>query len=358
MTVKTISSISALALLIFCGINAYAQKDVPKIKLGGYVDTYIATDGAQLDGHESTLTREFSVVNGKKGQFDLNIAQLTATIEWKDFVRGKATIHSGTLPGQSHNWNPIQEGYAGIQAFEGLWIDAGFFLTHIGSESLLPKDNWLSSHSMVTFFEPFFQAGLRATYTSGPFEGQFHILNGNNMYPDNNDNKTFGWFFGYDFTDKFNVSYAAIIGNEEDAADPSKTLFHNNICFYGKFTDNLEVKGQVDYASKSDAVIDNGEEKSGTFLGLAVQSRYMFTKKISATGRISYVTNEDMIFEPGFDNCMGITLGAEYKPWEFYYIRIEGRMLSFDDDHEMFWDGEEQSASRMELMLNMGIWMD
>jgi len=51
----------------------------------------------------------------------------------------------------------------------------------------------------------------------------------------------------------------------------------------------------------------------------------------------------------------GATLGAEYKPTENSYLRLEGRQLTADDNQEIFhWD-KENTNTRMEILFHMGV---
>lgn len=50
----------------------------------------------------------------------------------------------------------------------------------------------------------------------------------------------------------------------------------------------------------------------------------------------------------------GVTIGAEYKPTDNSYIRLEGRQLEMDAAQEIF-QWKEKEDSRMEVLLNFGI---
>jgi hypothetical protein len=54
-----------------------------------------------------------------------------------------------------------------------------------------------------------------------------------------------------------------------------------------------------------------------------------------------------------------ITLGLEYKPSDKSYIRIETNSFNFGDDYKLFLDSDKKPTnSRMELLLNFGVWFD
>lgn len=353
--------------------KAYSEDEV-KVKISAYVDSYIATDNDNISKEfgSSHSHRKFSVVDGKKGEFGLNVAQISADLTYQERMRGVVTLHYGDLPNSSHGpLQRIQEAYGGFQLFNGFWLDAGFFLTHIGGESLLPKDNWLSSHSMVTYYEPFFHAGLKATYETGPITASLLLVNGNGIFQDNNDNKSFGMYFGYSEDESFSISYANIIGNEVDG-EPKNAKMHmlHNICVETHPTKEFGVKAQVDIAMLEDAKLKedtNDEYEQGTYIGASVQGKYQITDPFSMAARLSWHDNADDIYGDGHPtSCIGFTYGLEYKPVDYGYIRLETRYLMMDEGDEednypgkIFRDGDgEPTNSRMEFMLNFGVWLD
>lgn len=355
--------------VLFASYNATSNDDI-EINMNAYVDTYIATDNdhSHDNGSESYyLDRKFSYINGQKNNFSINTAQIGADFNYQNFIRGVVTFHYGDLANQAFympgSGKILQEAYIGIQVIDDLWVDAGYFLTHIGGESLLPKDNWLSSHSMVTYVEPFFHSGVKATYDNGTFSAGLHLLNSGYSYIENNDNKTFGYNAGYSAGDIFSISIAGMIGNEEDGPPyNAKTNLYNNICIESHPDEKLGLKAQLDIASLEDAYSDNGELEAATYMGFSVQGRYQLLEKFAAAARFAYFDDTKGYAEINASG-MGITAGVEYQPTKFSYIRLEGRMLNFDDsedsDGNKFLDAEgDQTNSRMEVMINFGVFID
>ncbi|MGA2298115.1 MAG: outer membrane beta-barrel protein, partial [FCB group bacterium] len=318
------------------------------------------------DKHSDSIGagRLFSYLNPKKDQFALNIAQISAKIKYENILRSNITFQFGDLPTMAWTnlgakYPMIQQANAGVQLFQNCWLDAGFFLTHIGGEALLPKDNWLSTHSLLTFYEPYFQAGVKVGYETDKFTACLHILNGNGIFDENNNNKTLGLYLSYTPSGLYSLSYGGVIGNEEPG-DPVKAKVHMLNNFVGQInpTDNLSIKAQFDYGTKD---VENPNEsletKNGKFIGYSLTGHYQFNKQYSSTIRIDYADNADGIYLPAVKG-LDLSLGAEYKPTDNSYIRIEGRMLQFDDKFKLFWDGTSYTKSRMELILNMGVWIN
>lgn len=375
MKIPYVKALFALFAFAFLSSSlAFSQDDPEWYKLTVYGDAYVAFDNDKAHGMESESYkhyRQLAVVNHKRNQMALNMLQFSASAE-RDIVRAKFTGQVGDIVNQG--WTSagvqfpfVQEAFVGFNLFEGFWLDAGYFLTHIGGESLTPIDNWLSSHSMVTYYEPFYHAGIRGIYEVTPtLTAELHILNGNAMYEDNNFNKSFGYKIAYaNPNGKMDASYAAIIGNEVPNSPPNaKNHMLHNFCVGVQATDELEAKAQLDVGMLAEGKYnaENQEYEDATFIGASAQARYTFSEKVGATGRFSYFDNSDGAEAGEKISGIGVTLGCEYLPTSYSYIRFEGRFLSLDElDDKMgyiFYDGEEPVGTRLEAALNFGIMFD
>jgi len=346
-----------LILLFFFCTTMYSE-DL-HIKMSAYLDTYYAIDNDDNFDALSQKTRPFSYINKQKDEFRLNVAQIQGVIDYNKQVRGIVTFHAGDLlhtgwEDLGANDPTLQQANAGFMAFENFWIDAGYFLTHIGGELLLPKDNWLSSHSLVTNFEPFYQAGFRFSYELPNITAQIHIINGNGIFEDNNYNKSVGLYFAYIFNEKWSVSYANIFGNEE-AGNPQNSrllMFHNLDINYNQSPD-FRIKGQVDFAN----LAEKDTIKTQSYCGVSIEAQYCFTKVISASLRSSYIMTDNFLFINA-ENGYEVACGLQYKPFQPIYVMLEGRMLTFDKNYTPFLVDGRNDSSRLELMLNFGVLLE
>lgn len=355
-----------ILVLSFSNSNISHASDSLSLKINAYVDMYFATDDDNVakpwdDEDNGTNQRSFSAVNNYKGQVGINIAQISGDMNYGENIFGKVTFQYGDLPKISHPEDAamLQEAYAGVRIIDHLAVTAGLFLTHIGTEALLPKDNWLSSHSIVTYYEPFFHTGAKINYDNGKFSVGFHLLNGAFVFHDNNDNKTFGLNLGYNTGELFSITYAGIYGNEvPDSPNNSKLYMHHNISVYSDILDNLRLKAQVDFASLENAVPKKNGFEDGSFSALCFQGRYEFDDRFSASGRVSIFDNRDGLDGVPFEG-KAYTLGAEYKPSRTSYLRIEVRIIEGEDDFKMFRKSAiELMSDRSEIALNFGFWID
>jgi hypothetical protein len=181
------SLFTCIGFLLLSALPASAQvKDsTASFKISGYADAYYAY---YSDSVGTNKYQKFPVISPKSNVFGLNIFQLTAQYT-SEKIRAVGTLHYGDIPVSA--WSPvynfIQEANVGFHVCKKIWIDAGFFKTHIGTEALLPKDNIASSLAIITVYEPWFQAGVKLSYApNDKLSLCLHLLNGYNTFVDNN----------------------------------------------------------------------------------------------------------------------------------------------------------------------------
>jgi hypothetical protein len=348
----------------------FSQKiEAPEISTSVYVDAYYATDNDNSTGWGQN--RKYSFVNYRKDVFGLNAANFTLSAKATNY-RGKLTLQAGDIKKSAWDGvtdNPsLYEGNFGIRLFEGFWIDAGYYITHIGAEAVLPIDNWMSIHNCVGYFEPFYSSGIKASYDINEnWHAELHLVNGNGIIEDNNSNKSVGYYLSY--TDsKFFASYSGIAGNEESSADDSKLATYSNFLFQYTFSDKFAMKAQFDFATRADVPDPVTEDvQQATYMGTAVQAQWKFVDNFAFAARFAYADNtkEARLMPDGLYKGMGITANLTYFPTTNSFIRLEGRMLQFDDDdtpqsnNKPFIDTDgNPTNSRMEIMLNYGLRFD
>lgn len=350
-------------ILVFLSFSTLNAED---LKIQAYGDFYIATDDKKGVGASTYPNRygQFQLkdnfnVNTKKDVFDYNLLQISFSKKTKDF-RGVLILHHGAMVdvGYQIDFIPfIQEANFGVQLFDNLWLDVGRFQTHLGNEAYAPKDNWLSSHSILTVVEPITHSGARLTYEFlGDFEVSVHIYNNGLRATEDNVYKSYGFYHAYN-GEKFKIAYAWLFGN-----DGSGYIDENNFngiydpIYYSNFhtlttelklTEELEIKGQADlyFAEEIDQTTNKG------IIGLSFQGRLHITDKFKSTARVSIWDASSLVF-PQITQGLGYTLGFEYIPTDNTYLRIEGRYLND------YGSTLNYTYDRLEAALNFGFILD
>ncbi len=259
----------------------------------------------------------------------------------------------------------IQEANLGIKIGKKVWVDAGFFKTHIGTEALLPKDNIASSLSIITFYEPWWQAGVKVSYAANDkLLFCLHILNGYNTFVENNKDKSIGVTVNYTLGDKGSIAYYNLLGEEmpDSIHTPHFRILHN-VVFNYQLTAKLKVLIGADLISQQHSVITNDAKTAFIYSSIATfkyQCKPQFAvyargeKFSDKNGFLTGTITDNNNTLTGF-KLWGITAGVEYKPTDNSFIRLEARHLQMNKNQEIFrWNGSNEN-SRLEMMLHAGI---
>ncbi len=328
----------------------------PPVTYGGYVDTYYTHDN-DLD---HSLER-FPGVSGKRDEFRLNIAMITVKY-FKENVRGNLTLQYGDIPDLlwPSESKYIQEANIGFAPAKNIWIDAGYFITHIGSEGIRPGENTFSANALVSFYEPSTQAGVSVTYSSKRFTGAAYLLNGYNVINDNNKNKSIGLSLSYKLFRNIEIVYNNIGGNESSDLGNQNLRLYNNFIIRGSLGPNWIFVVNNDFCMQQRSKVDDNT-KMGLMFGGFVTSQYNITPKYAIALRGEYLTDIDGVMSGVYVNSLGEStglqlfgpsLGFEYKPMDDAYFRIEGRYLKTMKNLNIFSDGRNY---RVDGCLSMGV---
>ena len=325
----------------------------------GYVDVYASY---YSDSTGTGNYQKFPSVSPRRNQVGLNVIMFTAKYTTEK-LRATATLHYGDIPASawSSKYNFIQEANAGVRVCKDLWLDAGFFRTHFGTEALFPKENYTSSVSVPTFFEPYYQAGVRLNYNPTTKLSLFiYALNGYGIFEDNNEKKSAGLLVTYVFSDKLNIGYSGYYGDDSVKGNHLR-LAHN--AFLNFKARKLKITVGGDYVSQQHSGIQNSEKTAFMGSGVLIVS-YNLNNKFRVYGRgeaysdangvLSGVFMDTNIKNTGL-KLWGITGGIEYKPTEDSYIRIEERSLNADVNQGIFHHDGANTYRRFEAMINLGI---
>lgn len=337
---------------IFAGISE-------KLTIEGYADTYVSYDNDKGD-----FLRKFSAIAPYRDEFRMNMVMLAMRYSSKR-VRGTVAIHFGDI--SKINWPAapndylqyIQEGNVGVSSGKNVWIDGGYFLTHIGGEGIIPMYNYFQSLALCTYYEPVYQSGIRLSYTGDKFYGAAMVLNGYNVFTDNNKNKSAGLQLGYNFG-KVDITYNNIIGNEMPAGTEGKVRIYNNLVlkFYpGK---KLDIILCGDFSTQEKSQISDSTATASMFSAF-LSLRYKPAKKFSMSLRGEIFQDKDGFLSGVITDsdgkltglkASGVSFGVEYNPVKNSYFRLETRYLMTDSKQKIFF---ENNNTRVEVILSGGV---
>lgn len=359
-----------LLLILICLISIYnlslgqdSSNILSNIKknlsLSGYVDAYISYDN---DKGESL--RKFSYMDAYRNEFKINIAQATLNYN-SDIARGTVTIHFGDMPviNWPENERYLQEANIGFSPGKNLWVDAGYFITHIGAESLKPIDNYFSTTSLCAYYEPNYQSGIRVSYSfSDKLSAQLHFVNGYNVLADNNKNKSFGLNLDYKVTPKTEITFNNLTGNEApSSSNRTQVRVYNNVVLSTALSKKTDMLISADYCWQSNSKLSDSTKSAGMFSGF-VEVRYRLSKKVSFAVRgetfqdKNAIFSDQFMFEDGHIEGMtacGMSFDAQYSPAENSYVRLEVRDLILKSGYNIF--NNSSKNTRTEVVLSSGL---
>jgi hypothetical protein len=348
--------------------NAGLKKDSSGIKgssnltISGYVDVYYGyyTDSTGVGGYE-----KFPTSAPRSGGFGLNIAQLTTRYA-AEKVRGVITLHYGDIPQSawSAQYNMIQEANMGFAFGKKIWLDGGFFRTHMGCESIQPRENMNIGLAITTYYEPYYLSGLKLSYQVAPkVMLQASVFNGFNTFVPVNHKKAYGLSAIYEVLPKLTTYFNVLVSDDAPENAVSKRRIYNDFfaVYKSKKLDAvIELNAGVQEHSQLSDLSQNAYMYSGTMM-----LKHKFRSNLAWFTRFEFFEDSDEIFTgPVYNenhqivgiNAEGFTLGFEVKPLETAYVRLEGRYLHLSENEKIFRYNNMYSNDRYECLAAMGFW--
>lgn len=311
----------ALSFSIFMTQNtpAWAAETPPAVTFGGFIDTYYAYDL----NRPSDQNRSFTTQPARHNEFNVNLAFIEAKIN-RDRIRGRLALQAGTSVQSNYASEPkdiggpnlarfLQEAYAGYRLSDSTWIDAGIFLSHIGLESFISRDNLTYTRSLVADYSPYYETGIKlSTQFNDQFSGQLLILNGWQNIAETNPAKAIGTQLSYSLNPETSITYNTFFGKESGAL----RHFHD---FVLKYSPNAHwtFAGEFDFGFQGDS----------SWNGLAVFAKRSMSQTWSVVARVEQYSDPQQVL-------IAKSNGSAFKTW--------GASLGTDTqlDEKCFWRNE------------------
>lgn len=337
------------------------QDSLQSLSISAYTGVYFANF---TDERAPNALQEVTTVSPRDERFGLNVAQIGVHYV-SDRVRGNIIIHYGDIAEAtwSEEFRAVQEANMGIRLTNHWWLDAGFFATHIGTESFLPKNNYTSATAVANYNEPFFQSGARIAYEgSERLDFAFWVVSGYNYFLDANDAKSVGIATSYAISERLKLTYTNLFGRESpDGQEPGQFRTYHNVYANWHPVDPWYITVGGDVGTQTHSNLDQPTATALMFNVLATV-RYQFHPLYSVTARGEIFQDPSGFISgiyPTINNSIqglelyGLTLSTEYRPMEGAYLRLEGRYLQTSDQLAIF-DHDGLTNQRWEMMVTMG----
>jgi hypothetical protein len=314
-------------LCIFAVGKVFGQAATPPVTVSGFVDAYYSKN-FNLPASRTNKLRNFDIA---ENQFVLSLAEIVLQKK-NDPVGFRIDADFGTTndvvqAGSGSATLPfLQQGYltAVLPIGDGLTVDVGKFVTHMGYEVIESKDNWNYSRSLLfAWAVPYYHTGIRLTYpVASNFTATVHVVNGWNSVTDNNDFKSVGLTLNYTPMSSTNFILNTMDGVEQsDLVIAGKKKVFDFIAIH-QLTESFSLAVNVDY----------GDER--TFSGLAIWKGAAIYGRYSVDSKSAVAIRGEIFDDPmGYATGTGtpkldvkeITGTVEYKFADALLMRGEAR---------------------------------
>jgi hypothetical protein len=340
--------------------SAAEQKARPwkgNLELSAYIEAYYMFD---INNPANGNRPSFIYSHNRHNEFNINLTYLKLNYTAAR-LRANIAIMAGTYSNANLAAEPgviknIFEANAGINLSKKkqLWLDAGIFASHIGFESAVGKDCWNMTRSILADNSPYYESGLKLTYTSdnGKFLASGLILNGWQRIQKvgGNSMPSFGWQIQGKPNDKVLINSSSFIGTDKPDSTRQMRYFHNLYALFNvtdKFGITLGFDAGVEQKAK-------GSKQYNAWYSPVLIARYAPIEKLALAARFEYYSDRNgVIIATGTPNgfqTFGYSLNADIIPFANAMIRIEGRVFQSRQD-ELF---EKKNGSFSKLSPSVG----
>lgn len=326
------------AMLLACTQTNAQDSSATAVTISGYAEAYYTYD---FNKPAENNRPGFIYSHNRHNEFNLNLGFIKAAYS-ADRVRANLSLAAGTYMNANYAAEPgvlknIYEANAGFKLSKtnNWWIDAGIMPSHIGFESAVSKDCWTLTRSMLADNSPYYEAGVKLSYTTN--DGKWLLsamaLNGWQRIQRVAGNSLMSWGtqVQYKASDKVLINYSTFIGTDKPDSARQLRLFHN---VYGIFniTDKTGLTAGFDIGTEEKP---NGINGSNTWFSPVLILKQAFSNNWSMAARVEYYNDKYGVIIPtatsnGFQT-MGYSLNVDYNPVKSIALRIEGRLLNSKD---------------------------
>jgi hypothetical protein len=325
---------------------AYAEEaTAPAVKFGGFIDTYYAYD-FRKPGPERVFLNPagaspaiYATQPARHNEFNINLAFLEAKVEAAR-VRGRLALQMGTsvqanYAGESAGEQAraggsgagglsrhIQEAVAGYEIAPGFWVDAGIYLSHIGLESFISRDNITYTRSLGADNSPYYQSGARFSYAfSEAWSAQLHLLNGWQNINENNSQKAVGTQVAFSPSSSLSITHNSLVGYEGGSR-----IFQDLVVKYA-FNPKFQLAGFFDYGLQR----SSGSRRYRDWYAAALVARFATGETVAVNGRVERFFDPDssvLSAGPAGLRAWGASVGVDVALRPNLTWRSEVRALS------------------------------
>ena len=240
----------------------------------------------------------------------------------------------------------IYEAQAGLllSSNKNIWLDIGVMPSHIGFESVIGKDCWNVTRSILAENSPYYETGAKISYISDDTDFQSSLLFLNGWQNISADNLYSFPAIGFQIQSKLNkntiVNYSNYIGYSTSKDKNKIRTYHNFYLVNGQ--DN-----KLSFIAGLDIGTDNINNQYGYWFSPILIARYAINPNIKASCRLEYFNDSKGLIIPTNDiegfNVKGFSTNVDYQIQRNCLFRIEAKL--YHSDTEMIWSNTQSNLS-------------
>ena len=235
-------------------------------------------------------------------------------------VAGEGTdvVHAGE-PNGADKFRHVYQASLAYRLPNGLLVEAGVYPSHIGLEGFYSKDNWSYTRSWLGELSPYYQAGVKASYSFDEhWSAQLHVLNGWQLIRDNNDGKSVGTQVAYT-NGPLTASLNTFLGPELADDDQSLRKLVDVVALY-RVTPKLQLGGSFDLGAQ-----ERPDVRDARWRGVAALARFAIADRHSFAIRAEEFRDPDAGISGSAQTLREVTLTYEARPREHLILKFETR---------------------------------
>ncbi len=309
------------------------------VELSAYIETYYLFD---INHPKSGNRPSFIYSHNRHNEFNVNLALIKVNYT-APRLRANVALMAGTYSNANLAAEPgvlknIYEANAGINLSKKkqLWLDAGIYASHIGFESAIGKDCWNMTRSMLSDNSPFYQSGVKLTYSSdnGKFLVTAHIINGWQRIQRvaASSLPSFGWQVQGKPTDKILINSSSFIGTDKPDSTRQMRYFHN---FYAIFNATSKLAFTVGVDAGAEQKAKKSKQYNAWYSPVFIV-RYTPIEILALSARVEYYSDKNAVIvatgTPNGFQTFGYSLNVDVIPFPNAMIRLEGRLYQSRKD--------------------------
>lgn len=305
------------------------------LTISGYLETYYGYDFANPADH---VRLPFVYSFNRHNEVNLNLGFIKLAYHAHK-VRANIALMAGTYSNDNLSAEPgvlknVFEANAGIKLSrkKNLWIDAGIFSSHIGFESAIGKDCWNLTRSILADNSPYYETGVKLSYTSDNEKWFISalVINGwQRIYrPGGNNFPAFGHQVTFRPSEKITLNSSSFIGSDTPDSTRQMRYFHN---LYGQFQLHKKVGLIVGFDIGAQQT-SKGSNSYHIWYTPVLIVRYVPTDRLALAARAEYYSDKgEVIISTGTPNgfqTFGYSLNMDVQVMENVLWRLEGRVMN------------------------------